>query len=107
MNIIKKGQYTNRMVNILMQTPCVMQTPIVKINSDTVAEYKLVDDGKKNTAGRAVGGAILAGPLGALIGAASGKKKHLLVDIKWKDGKKSLLECDEKAYKAIVKSCYE
>ena len=77
----------------------------VYLNSETVKSYKIVDEGKKGGIGRAAGGALLAGPIGALIGATTGKKKKILIELEWKDGKKSLIECDELMMKAIAREC--
>lgn len=78
----------------------------VNINSETVESYEIQNQGQKKSAGRAVAGAIIAGPLGMAVGALSGKTKGILIAVQFKDGKKSLIECDQKICDAIVKACF-
>lgn len=53
----------------------------------------------------AVGAAVL-GPVGLLAGLSARNKGIYSVAILWKDGKKSLLEVDDRLYKLIVKSMF-
>ena len=77
----------------------------------SVESYELVTDQhtKSFSSGMvrgAVGGALL-GPVGMLAGGLSAKNKGIYqVAIYFRDGKRSLLEVDDKVYKAIVKSCF-
>lgn len=79
----------------------------IYLNNATVKSYKVIQDGKQGGAGRVAGGAILAGPIGALIGATTGKKKKILIELEWKDGQKSMIECDSNMLKAIATECCE
>lgn len=78
----------------------------INLTSEVVSKYEVVSEGEKKRAGRAVVGTILAGPLGLAVGALSAKTKGMLVAVEFKDGKKSLIECDKKTYEAIVKKCF-
>ena len=53
----------------------------------------------------AVGAAVL-GPVGLLAGLSARNKGIYSVAILWKDGKKSLLEVDDRLYKLIVKNMF-
>lgn len=53
----------------------------------------------------AVGG-ILLGPVGLLAGLSAKNKDIYQIAIQLKDGKRSLLEVDDKICKALVKSCF-
>lgn len=83
----------------------------VDINNRTVETYELLTDehrksAKSGVARGLVGGALL-GPVGLLAGGISAKEKGVYqVAIMFKDGNKSLIECDDKIYKAIIKSCF-
>jgi hypothetical protein len=77
----------------------------------TVESYELITDehrksAKSGIARGLVGGALL-GPVGMLAGGMSAKSKGIYqVAIQFKDGKRSLLEVDDKIYKAIIQACF-
>ena len=83
----------------------------VPLKKQTVESYELVTDELQKSAasGRGsglIGGALL-GPVGMLAGGLSAKSKGIYtVAIQFKDGTKSLIEVNDKLYKAIVKSCF-
>ena len=82
-----------------------------ELNNKNVESYELITDEHRKSASSGVarglvGGALL-GPVGMLAGGLSAKNKGIYqVAIQFKDGKRSLLEIDDKAYKAIVKNCF-
>lgn len=81
------------------------------LNKMTVESYELITDehrksAKSGVARGLVGGALL-GPVGMLAGGLSAKSKGIYqVAIQFKDGKRSLLEVDDKIYKAIIQACF-
>jgi hypothetical protein len=81
------------------------------VNKATIESYEVVTDEHRKSAASGVargliGGALL-GPVGLLAGGLSAKSKGTYtVAIRFKDGKSSLLEVDDKIYKNIVKSCF-
>lgn len=83
----------------------------VNIDSSNVESYELLTDehrksAKSGVARGLVGGALL-GPVGLIAGGISAKEKGIYqIAIMFKDGNKSLIECDDKIYKAIIKSCF-
>lgn len=81
-------------------------TPLL-LNKDSVESYELVTEETRKSASSgivrgAIGGFIL-GPVGFLAGLSAKNKGTYNVIINFKDGKKSLLEIDDKAYKNLVK----
>lgn len=86
-------------------------TQTLVLGKKTVESYELITDehrksAKSGIARGLIGGALL-GPVGILAGGLSAKSKGTYtVSIRFKDGKSSLLEVDDKIYKAIVKSCF-
>lgn len=67
----------------------------VLVTKETVDCYEIIDGGNtKKTAGRAIGGAVLFGVIGAVVGSAAAKTKTtgIRISVHWTDGKKSLLE---------------
>ncbi|WP_195607758.1 hypothetical protein [Intestinimonas butyriciproducens] len=81
------------------------------LNKETVESYELVteDISKSAASGVArglVGGALL-GPVGLLAGGLSAKNKGAYqIALAFKDGKRSLIEVDDKIYKALVASLF-
>lgn len=79
----------------------------VLINKRTVTEYEVIDQENRKSAtsavGRALVGAALLGGVGLLAGLSARRKGIYTVAIQFKDGKKSLIEIDEKKYKKLLK----
>lgn len=81
------------------------------ISKTTVDSYELITDEHRKSAASGVarglvGGALL-GPVGMLAGGLSAKTKGIFqVAIQFKDGKRSLIEVDDKIYKAVIQSCF-
>lgn len=81
------------------------------INKDNVETYELITDEHKKSAASGVArglvGGTLLGPVGLLVGGLTAKNKGIYqIAIQFKDGKKSLIEVDDKIYKMIIKSCF-
>ena len=83
----------------------------IYLNKSTVENYEVVTDEKQKSmisgvARGVVGGALLGG-VGAIVGATSAKNKGIYtISVQFKDGKRSLIEVDDKIYKAIVQNCF-
>lgn len=76
----------------------------------TIEDYELIS-GEKNislSSGllRGIAGRILLGPWGTLAALTAKKKGTYTVALQWKNGQRSLLELDDKTYKAIVKNLF-
>lgn len=83
----------------------------VELNSSTVAGYEVItDDHRKSAISGALRGFIgnhLLGNTGMLAGAMSAKNKSVYtIAVDFVSGKRSLLEVDEKIYRALIKSCF-
>ena len=78
------------------------------LTKDVVESYELITDEHRKSAASGVarglvGGALL-GPVGLLAGGLSAKNKGIYqVVLQFKDGKRSLIEIDDKIYKALIK----
>lgn len=83
----------------------------VDINKKNVANYEVITDEHRKSAASGVarglvGGALL-GPVGMLAGGISAKSKGIYqIAIEFNDGKRSLIEVDDKIYKAITKALF-
>lgn len=81
------------------------------INKETVESYELVTDEHRKSAASGVArglvsGALL-GPVGMLAGGLTAKEKGIYqVAIQFKDGKRSLIEIDDKIYNQLIKVCF-
>jgi len=82
----------------------------LQLNKSTIECYEIIDEAKKKSAAGIVGlaavGAALVGPLGLLAAGAAKNKGSYLIAIKFKDGKNSLIEVDDKIKKAIISKTF-
>lgn len=112
-NKVISGDYTGCMVSQSFGYPYIIVgfNKTINLNKDNVETYEVLDETKTksatNIATRGLIGGFLLGPAGLLAGALTAKSKGAyIIAIQFKDGKKSLLEVDEKIYKAIVKQLF-
>ena len=83
----------------------------IELNKFFVECYEVITDEQRRSAASGVGrglvGGALLGPVGMLAGAMSAKNKGVYqIAIQFKDGKKSLIEVDDKIYKALINACF-
>ncbi len=84
-------------------------TQKIMLNSETIANYTIIDKNEKLKMGSgvvrgAVGGAMF-GVAGAVAGAASAKRKgKYMIEIEFFDGKHSIIEIESKTFKYFVAS---
>ena len=83
----------------------------IAINKNTVKNIEIIDSSKQRDTGSSIArglvGGILLGPAGIVGGALLGKSNGIhLISIEFKDGKKSLIEVDDKIYREILKKLY-
>ena len=81
------------------------------LNKSTVESYEVLTDEKQKSmasgVARGIVGGALMGGVGAIAGAATAKSKGIYtISIQFKDGKRSLIEVDDKIYKAIIQNCF-
>ena len=114
-NRVIAGDYINKMV-IVVDVPYIAVKPLkisthIPIDKTTVESYEvLMQDSNTSAASgiarSAVGGALF-GSAGALGGAASAKTNDdYMIAINFKDGKRSLIDVDERTYKALIVACF-
>lgn len=107
-NKVIAGDYEKKKVVMSCGTVMIDAGVFKKVTLDkkTVESYEVVDETSRKSAASAVGraavGGFLLGPVG-LAAALSAKSKGIhTIAIQFKDGCKSLLEVDDKIYKAIM-----
>lgn len=110
-NKVIEGDYKNSPVVAMFNDLAIaVGFKSLKLNKDTVEEYEVIDQEKNKSAGstilKAGVGNLFLGPIGLLAGVAGKQKGIYLIAIAFKDGKKSLLEVDEKVYKSLLRKMF-
>ena len=111
-NRVIAGDYAGMVVGAAF-VPYIMTGFAKSLNLDkqTVESYEVITDEHRKSAARGgargIVGGVLLGPVGMLAGGLSAKNKGIYqIAINFKDGKRSLIEVDDKVYKALIKSCF-
>lgn len=106
-NKVIAGDFKGQYVTSLLGSVSAGYHPLTK---DYVADYQVIDEKQQKSAASAVGrgalGAFLLGPIGALAAISAKEKGTYCIAVEYTDGKKSLLEVDDKIHKAIMKSLF-
>lgn len=80
------------------------------LDKTTVKEYEVLDEESRKSATSAVGrafvGGVILGPVGWLAGLSAKSKSTHVIAIEFMDGKKSLIEIDQKIYKAFIQKMF-
>jgi len=112
-NKVISGDYVGKPVSVTLGVASVLVSfgNGLALAKNNVECYELVTDEHRKSAtsgiARGLVGGFLLGGVGMVAGAVSAKEKGIYqVAIQFKDGKKSLIECDDKIYKAIIKNCF-
>lgn len=113
-NMVIAGDYINQPVSSFLGVVSIEKgfgKERTGISKDTVENYELITDEHRKSAksgiARGIVGGALLGPVGMLAGGISAKNKGIYtIAIAFKSGKRSLIEVDDKVYKAIVTSCF-
>jgi hypothetical protein len=82
----------------------------IRLNKENIESYEVItEDIRKSAASgvtRGIVGGALLGPVGLLAGLSAKNKGTYNIALEFKDGKRSLIEADEKVYKSIVKEMF-
>ncbi|WP_107838968.1 hypothetical protein [Metasolibacillus meyeri] len=80
------------------------------LNKETVESYELITEEHRKSAvsgvSRGLVGGVLLGPVGLLAGLSAKNKGTHTLAVEFKDGKKSLIEVDEKIYKIFIQQMF-
>lgn len=84
--------------------------PPIELTKDNVLNYEVITEEHRKSAASGiarglVGGALL-GPVGLLAGLTAKNKGTHTIAIEFKDGKRSLVEIDEKIYNAFIQKMF-
>lgn len=106
-NKVIAGDYNGAAVTAVLGSVMIGSVAVEKW---TIEAYEVITEEQRKSAASGiarglVGGAIL-GPVGLLAGLSAKNKGTYNLAIAWKDGKKSLIEVDDKIYKAIIKKLF-
>lgn len=112
-NAVVNGDYKGKLVNQVSGKAYInigLFKKDIDLNSGTIESYEVMNEEHQKSASSAVGraavGSLLLGPIGLLAGVSAKTKGAYMVAVQFKDGKRSLLEVDEKIYKAIMSSMF-
>lgn len=79
---------------------------IARLNKQTIESYDLITEETMKSGSSAIlrgmAGVALLGGVGILAGLSAKNKGIYTIAIQWKDGKRSLIEIDDKLYKKFV-----
>lgn len=113
-NIVLAGDYEGKGIAIIGGNKGIgIVTSFMKfimLDKTTVESYELITDEHRKSASSGiarglVGGALL-GPVGLLAGVSAKNVGTYQVAIQFKDGKRSMVELDDKNYKMLLKNCF-
>ena len=113
-NSVIAGDYIGKGISVIGGIPNILNgfgvSNYVMIDKYAIDTYDVIteDITKSASSGiiRGAVGATLLGPVGLLAGLSAKNKGTYTIAIKFKDGKNSLIEIDEKIYKAFGKACF-
>lgn len=113
-NKVIKGDYTEWSVFKGVNAPYLHLTfggqADIILNKATIENYEIITEEQRKSGTSAVlragAGAVLLGGVGLLAGLSAKNKGIYIVAIQFKDGKKSLIEIDDKIYKQLVESMF-
>jgi len=112
-NKVVAGDYNGKRILVTLGTPAIQLSVISKLSLDraTIDSYEVVStDQRKSAISGIVRGLIgnaLLGQAGMVGGTLSAKNnKSFLLAVEFRDGKRSLLEINDKIYQSIIKSTF-
>lgn len=106
-NKVIAGDYIGAAVSETLGTVTVGN---IAFSKRTAESYELVtEDHRKSAVSgivRGLVGRVVLGPVGLLAGLSAKNVGTYTISVKWKSGKKSLIEVDDKIYKIILKEMF-
>lgn len=111
-NKVVAGDYVNRPISSIFGSVnlTISMKEVITLNKSTVEQYETITEESTKSAASAVGrgliGGALLGPVGLLAGLSAKSKGIHTLAIQFKDGKKSLVEIDDKIYKTFIQKMF-
>lgn len=112
-NMVIAGEYQGKGVGVSLGCPFInikIAKPLY-LDKGNVDSYEVITEESRKSAAsgvaRGIVGGALLGPVGLLAGGLSAKSKGTVtLAIQFKDGGKSLIEADDKFYKALIQKMF-
>lgn len=111
-NKVLSGDYKGKNI-MLIKNEVSLFTSFTKsfpLNKSTVISYEVITEEHTKSAvsgvARGLVGSAILGPVGLLAGLSAKNKGTHLLAVEFTDGKKSLIEINEKLYKELIKSMF-
>lgn len=114
-NAVIAGDFAGKFISVMGGIPQIVishnWTDNVFLDRTAIESYEVItEDIRKSAASgvaRGIVGGALLGPVGMLAGGLSAKNKGTItIAVQFKDSKKSLIEVDDKIYKAFTKAMF-
>lgn len=111
-NKVIAGDYQGKNILCSLGNPSIWisWSESIYLNKNTIQTCDLITDEHRKSAASGIArgavGGLLLGPVGLLAGLSAKNKGIYQLAIQFKDGKRSLIEVNDKIYKAIIKSCF-
>lgn len=111
-NMVIAGDYQGKGISVVGGMPNILvsfkASDYIMLDKYGIDSYEVLTEKTRKSASsgiiRGAVGATLLGPVGLLAGLSAKNKGIYTIAIKFKDGKNSLIEIDEKVYKAFLKA---
>lgn len=113
-NAVIAGDYLGKGIAVLGGIPNIlnghMPAEYIMLDKYSIETYDVITEEMRKSASsgiiRGAIGSALLGPVGLLAGLSAKNKGVYTIAVKFKDGRNSLLEINDKVYKAFVKACF-
>lgn len=111
-NVVIAGDYVGKVVSQAIGQVYIILgfTSKVEINKGMVESYEVITEESRKSAASGIArgaiGAALLGPVGLLAGLSAKNKGTHTIAIKFKDGKNSLIEIDDKIYNNLIRALF-
>lgn len=111
-NKVLAGEYEGKQIMGFV-TPGIYfnpKQPPLELTKVNVAKYEIITEEHRKSAtsgiARGLVGGVLLGPIGLLAGLTAKTKGIHVIALEFNDGKRSLIEVDEKIYKAFIQKMF-
>ncbi|WP_096269404.1 hypothetical protein [Paucisalibacillus globulus] len=112
-NQIMAGEFLHKPIKLTMRGKVVINNGIgdaIPLDKTTVKEYELITEDHRKSAisgvSRGLVGGALLGPVGLLAGLSAKNKTTRVLAIEYVNGKKSLIDIDEKIYSIFIQNMF-
>lgn len=96
------ADFSGKKVYLFLKRFAIGKNSQIELNADTVSKVELMSEN-----GASTGASFAKEMVFGTAAAVNSAKNKVLISIEFKDGKKSLVQCDRGLYQALQISCFE